>query len=87
MFALNAVEQKAAALIRSAREGYGRMKTPSQRADDIMAAIGSANDRLGNLEAAGEVWGALFEKLGALTKLMDGIGDVRRVRPGICYAR
>lgn len=74
-------------MIRDAKEGYGRMKTPSERADDITAAIDSAHDGLETLEAAGEVWGHLFEKLGALTKIMDGIGEVGRLRPCACDVR
>lgn len=46
-----------------------------------MEAVGNAHDGLETLEGAGEVWGPLFEKLGALMKVMDGIGEVRRVRP------
>lgn len=57
------------------------MKTPSQRQEDIMEAVADAHDRLEILEGAGEVWTPLLEKIGSLTKVMDGIGEVRRVRP------
>lgn len=63
------------------------MKTSSQRADDIAEAIGNAHDHLETLEAAGEIWGPLFEKLGALTKVMDGIGEVRQGRLNAYDAR
>lgn len=52
-----------------------------------MEAIGSASERMEALEAAGDVWGPLFEKLGALTKLVDGIGEVRRFGLSACDVR
>lgn len=63
------------------------MKTSSQRVGNITEAIGRAHDHLETLEAAEDVWGPLFEKLGVLTKLMDGIGEVRRGSPAhVMYA-